>query len=242
MNLQFQFILNSIISVLFLVAAGPQTTLAEESAGSMSGTITSEGITFSAPYIPILDEWQEFCGKSIESEEVLVQSGSKGIKNVVITLRRKEPLPPDKLKPPAISFKTDKCRFAPHVLAMERGSLLNLINDDSILHNFHLHFEDRTILNSSLLPSGQLSGKKMDHPGIFYATCDIHGFMNGYVLVLDTPYYAVTEDSGFFQISNIPPGEYLFSVWHESLKNPIEKKIVIQPKQNLDLSLGIKIK
>jgi len=242
MNLQFQFILNSIISVLFLIAADPQTSLAEESAGSVSGTITSEGITLPTPFISIIDEWQEFCGKSIDSEEVLVQSGSKGIKNVLITLRGKEPLPPDKLKPSAVSFKAEKCRFAPHVLAIERGSFLNLINEDPILHNFHLYFEDRTILNASLSPSGKRSGKKMDQPGIFYAKCDIHDFMNGYVMVLDTPYYAVTGDSGFFKISNIPPGEYLFSVWHESSKTSIEKKVMIQPNQNLELSFGIKRK
>jgi hypothetical protein len=144
------------------------------------------------------------------------------------------------LKPPAISFKTEKCRFAPHVLAIEKGSFLNMINEDSILHNFHFYFEDRTILNFSISPSGKMPGKKMDQPGIFYTKCDIHGFMSGYVMVLDTPYYAVTGENGFFKISNIPPGAYLFSVWHESLKNTFEKKIVIQPKQNLDLSLGIK--
>jgi hypothetical protein len=47
--------------------------------------------------------------------------------------------------------------------------------------------------------------------------CDVHGWMNAYVGVLDHPYFAVTKTDGTFSIPNLPPGTYTLAAWHERL-------------------------
>ena len=47
--------------------------------------------------------------------------------------------------------------------------------------------------------------------------CDVHGWMNAYVGVLDHPYFAVTKTDGMFSIPNLPPGTYTLAAWHERL-------------------------
>ena len=47
--------------------------------------------------------------------------------------------------------------------------------------------------------------------------CDVHSWMNAYVGVLDHPYFAVTGADGKFDISNLPPGDYVIEAWHEEL-------------------------
>jgi hypothetical protein len=47
--------------------------------------------------------------------------------------------------------------------------------------------------------------------------CDVHGWMNAYVGVLDHPYFAVSDASGKFEIPKLPAGTYTIEAWHEKL-------------------------
>ena len=49
--------------------------------------------------------------------------------------------------------------------------------------------------------------------------CDVHGWMNAWVGVLDHPYFAVTGSDGAFDMSDLPPGDYVIEAWHEMLGN-----------------------
>ena len=49
--------------------------------------------------------------------------------------------------------------------------------------------------------------------------CNVHPEMSGYVIVTPTPYYAETDDSGSFKITNVPDGSYTVTAWHEGYKN-----------------------
>ena len=54
-------------------------------------------------------------------------------------------------------------------------------------------------------------------------TCDAHGWMKGWWVATDTPYYAVTDDSGNFTIKDVPPGNYTVQVWQEKLGTEDQK-------------------
>jgi hypothetical protein len=58
-----------------------------------------------------------------------------------------------------------------------------------------------------------------DNAGVVVLGCNIHDRMVAWVLVLDTPYYARTDQSGMAQLDNVPPGEYLLRAWHEPLSS-----------------------
>jgi len=47
--------------------------------------------------------------------------------------------------------------------------------------------------------------------------CDVHGWMNAYVGVLDHPYFAVSDTSGKFELKTLPAGTYTIEAWHEKL-------------------------
>jgi hypothetical protein len=46
-------------------------------------------------------------------------------------------------------------------------------------------------------------------------SCSIHPWMTGWVIIKDEPYAAVTDESGKFEIANLPVGKHTFQVWHE---------------------------
>ena len=57
--------------------------------------------------------------------------------------------------------------------------------------------------------------------------CDIHSWMNGYVHVLEHPFFAVTDVEGKFEIAGLPPGQYVLEAWHEEL-GPVQFDVTVQ--------------
>ena len=69
--------------------------------------------------------------------------------------------------------------------------------------------------------------------------CDVHGWMNAYVGVLDHPYYAVTDKDGKFELKSLPPGTYTIEAWHEKL-GAQEQKVTLGQKESKDVSFTFK--
>ena len=122
--------------------------------------------------------------------------------------------------PPSGSVTLDQqgCRYIPHVFGVRVGQELVIVNSDPTLHNVHA-----TPANNTEFNNGQpIQGMKMSHE--FTATevglpfkCDVHGWMNAYVGVMDHPYFAVTGEDGKFELAGLPPGTYTVEAWHERL-------------------------
>jgi len=45
--------------------------------------------------------------------------------------------------------------------------------------------------------------------------CNVHGWMNAFIGVLEHPYFDVTDQGGQFAIEKLPPGTYTVEIWHE---------------------------
>jgi plastocyanin len=109
------------------------------------------------------------------------------------------------------------CRYHPHVFGMRVGQKLVIVNSDPTLHNIHaIPQKGNTEFNT-----GQpIQNMKTEH--VFTTKevmvpfkCDVHGWMNAYVGVLDHPYFAVTGPDGKFSLKGLPPGTYTIEAWHE---------------------------
>lgn len=151
------------------------------------------------------------------AEDLLI--GKKGgVKNAVVYLRgpviggRSFDLP---TRAPTIDQKG--CRFEPHVRIVAVGSNLDLLNSDQILHNFHTYSRTNPSLNKTQPKSLPKMTLTFERPEIFEVRCDIHDWMQAWLVVADHPYYTVTDEEGRFQLTDVPAGDYTLSLWHESL-------------------------
>jgi plastocyanin len=104
--------------------------------------------------------------------------------------------------------------FDPHVLAVEVGSAVQFPNYDPFFHNVFSLFEGKRF-DLGLYEAGSSRLVVFDRPGICYLFCNIHPEMSAVVLVLNTPYFAVTDPTGDLRIPNVPSGRYELRVWCE---------------------------
>ena len=77
-----------------------------------------------------------------------------------------------------------------------------------MLHNTHGYYGKRTAFNLALPNQGQRIPTELTRPGTVRVDCDAHGWMEGWIYVVDNPYYAITGADGKFTITDVPPGNY----------------------------------
>ena len=95
----------------------------------------------------------------------------------------------------------------PQVQVIPAGPLV-VVNGDPVLHNTHGHYGKRTAFNMALPNEGQRIPTELKRAGTVCIDCDAHGWMEGWIYVVDNPYYAVTGADGKFTITDVPPGNY----------------------------------
>ncbi len=158
----------------------------------------------------------------------------KGVKtnaDVVITLEA----PGLPLSPPASPFKIDQkgFRFVPHVTVVQTGSTIRFLNNDNEPHNV---YSPEGRYNLGTWPTGDTKDYTFKKPGIYTQLCNVHPDMLAYVVVVDTPYFAVTDATGTFAIRDVPPGKYRLVAWHEK-KDGLEQDVVVTAGKPMKLDL-----
>ena len=103
--------------------------------------------------------------------------------------------------------------FRPHLLAVETGSIVDFPNADPIFHNAFSSYSGQ-IFDIGLYAPGTSRPVRFARPGIVRVFCNIHAAMSAVIVVLDTPYFAVTSSDGQFAIA-APAGTYQMRVYHE---------------------------
>lgn len=117
-----------------------------------------------------------------------------------------------------VTLNQEGCRYIPHVLGIQVGQTLNIINSDPTLHNIHATPEANAEFNMGQPPGVPAFERTFDTPEVMVPMrCDVHGWMNAYIGVLEHPFFAVTGEDGMFDISTLPPGDYVVEAWHEAL-------------------------
>ena len=143
---------------------------------------------------------------------------------------------------PTESAKIDQkdCRYDPHVFGVRVNQPVEIVNSDPTLHNIHALPKANQEFNN-----GQpIQGMKMSHT--FTAKevmvpfkCDVHGWMNAYVGVLDHPYFATTDADGKFELKSLPPGTYTIEAWHEKM-GAMTQSVTIGAKETKELNFTFK--
>ena len=166
------------------------------------------------------------CGKhDLVNESLVVNPQNRGVQNVVVFLyTKKGDTPPihDSYASTAIDKVTldnEFCRFNNHITVMRASQTLLVRNLDAVGHNTKIDTMSNPAINPILPANGDLEQQfpKAERNPV-PVSCSIHPWMNGYLLVKDHPYFAVTDENGDFEIKNLPTGNWTFSVWQEKCK------------------------
>ncbi|MCZ6547775.1 MAG: carboxypeptidase regulatory-like domain-containing protein [Deltaproteobacteria bacterium] len=221
-------ILHVILSILlFLLLSSPlmaYDAIETASTGTIVGTVKFQEKAPERKEIAVTRN-KKVCGKEAKFTESLVVSATGGVKNAVLYLtdiKRGK-----KFKVPSV-FNIDQrgCQFHPHVLIVPAGKSFTLINSDGILHNFRTNSTKNPILNKAQPKFKKKLKVKINIPEIIRANCDVHEWMNMWLVVAEHPYYAITDEGGSFKITDVPPGTYTVRLWHETLGQQTRKVTV----------------
>jgi plastocyanin len=221
-------------------AAGGGAKIDPATAGEISGVVSfdgvapkNEGIKMNADPVCVKEN------PTPQTQETYEVDNGK-LANVFVYV--KDGLGNYSFDPPTGSVTIDQmgCRYHPHVFGIRVGQTLEIKNSDPTLHNIHALPKSNQEFNT-----GQpIQGMKTLHT--FTAKevmvpfkCDVHGWMNAYVGVLDHPYFAVSDKDGKFEIKNLPPGTYTIEAWHEKL-GTMTQSVTIAAKDSKEINFVFK--
>src|SRR5438477_6644850 len=185
------------------------TTVGAQGGGTVEVEVKYNG----APQVEKLkvNKDTEKCGTEAAIEKVVV-GGNKGLANAVVSVPEAKGTPTAK----KITIDQHGCKFVPHVSATTPGEI-ELKNSDDILHNIHTYSTANPSINKAQPKFKKVMAEKFEKPEIIKLTCDVHSWMLGWIAVLPTPFFAVSDANGAAKIESVPAGKQTVEVWHETL-------------------------
>jgi len=121
------------------------------------------------------------------------------------------------------------CMYNPHVFGIQVGQPLQIVNDDSTLHNIHCLAVVNDGFNVGQPTQGMKTEKKFAKSEVLVKfKCDVHGWMHCVAGVVTNPYYSVSGTDGGFKISSLPAGSYTVVAVHEKYGESQPQKIDVK--------------
>ena len=196
--------------------------------GTISGTVKFKG---SAPAPKKLDvsKDKEVCAKTPKVDQSLIVNNGNLANAVIMITDIKKGKKSDVKK---VTLDQKGCEYQPHVLAFQAGSTVEILNPDGILHNVHSYSKVNSAFNVAQPKFKKAMEQKIDKPEApFEVKCDVHGWMSGWLVSAPHPYFAVTDNSGNFKLTDVPAGTYTVEVWHEKLGKSTQK-VTVKAKED----------
>ncbi len=200
--------------VVCLAFAG--AVVAQANTGTIKGHVHLSG---KLPGNPIIRMGMDpMCSKMNAGKRILqeyvVATVDGSLANVFVRLQGNVPQFPVSTQPVVIDQRG--CVYAPRVVGVRAGQVLQIKNSDALMHNVHgLSGKDNSF-NVGQPAAGMVYQWKAKNEEIMvHLKCDIHNWMNAYIGVVTNPYFAVSDTMGTFQIDKVPPGTYTLQAWHE---------------------------
>lgn len=149
-------------------------------------------------------------------------------------------VPGKKFDPPAQHAIVDQrnMKFIPHTLIILRGTTVDFLNSDQVVHNvFWPSIGGNKVLRHSLtiVSPGEKKSFQFDNLGAAQLLCNLHSDMVGYIVVVPTPYFALTGSDGAFTIKGVPPGTYTLKTWSVEGKPTTQSITVTAGDTNVEL-------
>ena len=165
--------------------------------------------------------------------------GMKSSENIVVYV---DAVAGKKFDAPADHVVVDqkKMTFVPHVSVVQQGTTVEFLNSDPVGHNVYwpsISGNKKLAHNMGTWPQGQKKPFQFMDLGAASLLCNVHPEMSGYVVVVPTPYFAVTDKDGNYTIKNVPPGHYTILTWSEEGKPTTQAVDVTAATTTLDITV-----
>ena len=211
MKTKFFLILAAVvlISAAMVVAAAPPA-----GNGTITGKVTYTG---TPPKMKPIDMSKEpSCAKQhatpVTTENVMTGPGNT-LEDVVVYISAGDA--GSSAPTTAVRYDQKGCQYLPHVLPMQVGQQLQIYNDDQTSHNIHPLAKVNQEWNKSQPAGSPPIDTKYDKPEFIAVKCNIHPWMHGYFIVLNSSQYSVTGQDGAFALKGLPAGRYTLTAWQE---------------------------
>jgi plastocyanin len=159
----------------------------------------------------------------VKANEIKGKVSVQGIKSAENIAVYVDAIPDKKFDAPEdhVTIDQRKMAFIPHVVAVQQGTTVEFLNSDPVGHNVYwpsISGNKKLSHNLGTWPKGEKKPFQFNDLGTASLLCNVHPEMSGYVVVVPTPYFAVTDKEGNFEIKNIPAGKYTLKTWSEDGK------------------------
>mgnify|MGYP000468792737 CR=1 FL=1 len=129
--------------------------------------------------------------------------------------------------------------FTPYISVMQLGSEVTFTNQDDITHHIYSPIGENKF--DFKIRAGEKKNKAdFTQLGEVAMGCNIHDWMSGYLLIINTPYFEKTNQSGLGILTDVQNGSYQLTVWHPQLKsseNKIVKTITVTKNQQFEFNV-----
>ena len=210
--------------------------VAVKDGGTLTGVVRFTGAPPRGAPIAVAKN-RDVCGDQTPSETLVVGS-DRGVKGGAILV---EGVTRGKKGGSDVVVETQKCHFVSHVMTTGPGDHVRVKNSDAVLHNTHGFLGKATVFNVALPHKDQMVDitRRLTTPGVVRVLCDAHPHMRAWIVVHDSPYFAVTDDRGAFKIDGVPPGTYKVTLWHEAFRT-VTKTVLIAANGSANLDFELK--
>ena len=213
------------------------------SVGTIVGTVTIDG---NAPADSVVTPTkdQQLCGTAYPDSSVMLRGRS--LANVVVWLadvKEGKELPIER----RTEIVNEDCKLVPHVQAVVAGTTVNVRNEDRLAHTTRFLRGGPggdTLATVPLTDDGQVvpNERLAVKGGMIGAVCAQHPWTRAYIAVFESPYFAVTDESGTFHIDSIPAGKYHLIAWHERGDSQVEHDVEVAAGGTSRVDLQVKLK
>jgi len=157
------------------------------------------------------------CGKRHHLDERLIIGKRKGIKDAVVSLTGIQGGKSLATLGSNFVIGQKDCAYEPHMLLVPVHAQVQILNDDQVLHNIHTFSKVNPPMNLAQPKFKRKLEVSFSEPEKIPVRCDIHAWMNTWIVVVDHPYHALTDEEGNFMLEGVPPGTYTLTCWQELL-------------------------
>ncbi len=164
-------------------------------------------------------------------------TGLKSAENIAVYI---DTIPDKKFDAPVQHVSVDQrnSTFTPHTLAILRGTTVDFLNSDQVAHNVYWPSigSDKKFRHSlTIISPGHTKSFQFSDLGTAQLLCNLHPEMVGYLVIVPTPYFALTGNDGTFTIKNVPSGTYTLKTWSEDGKPTTQTITVTDATTSVDV-------